>query len=631
MSKNDELLNKNFSASDFELVQDNVKISDSKFESKPTTFFKDSIKRFSKNKSSIVGAFILGILIILAIFLPVFSPYDIDTVKKNEQFLAPKLFEVDEADWWNGTKKYTHLVYDTVNEVPAGFYKPAIVSIKVDEEPTLVDQANDYGQGGYVVFVNENDGGNKKLASYATTFNATGEYAVTVNLVNKEDVQGYKLGEYQVSLTYIENGEQKSILLQDWSTKYEELTFDISGALKSADLSTVKDARLSFELKPGTTAYSYILIESVQFTAKENVSNYEELVNSISFTDATKMILLKKDIEHGEPVGYWQCTGRKGIHASKIYYCDFVFDTYANVYDAQEVTYAASELNKWIAEGLCSYDYKVGPESFVKLSDSCPIDGIVNQQLNNITGKLLSITAESYRYRKLGYDEMPKFLFGTDSTGHDVVKKAFTGLRTSLILGVLTAIFCFVFGLVWGSISGYFGGNVDLIMERFCDILGGVPWVIVMTLCILHLGNNFGTFFIALCATGWMGTAARTRTQFYRFKGREYVLASRTLGSSDFRLIFKHILPNSLGTIITSSVFMITSVIYSEASLAYLNLGLQGVHSFGVMLANNQQYISTSPNLVVFPAVIMSLMMISFNLFGNGLRDAVNPSLKGSE
>ena len=152
-----------------------------------------------------------------------------------------------------------------------------------------------------------------------------------------------------------------------------------------------------------------------------------------------------------------------------------------------------------------------------------------------------------------------------------------------------------------------------------------------MTLCILLLGNNFGTFFIALCATGWMGTAARTRTQFYRFKGREYVLASRTLGSSDFRLIFKHILPNSLGTIITSSVFMITSVIYSEASLAYLNLGLQGVHSFGVMLADNQQYISTSPNLIVFPAVIMSLMMISFNLFGNGLRDAVNPSLKGSE
>ena len=168
-------------------------------------------------------------------------------------------------------------------------------------------------------------------------------------------------------------------------------------------------------------------------------------------------------------------------------------------------------------------------------------------------------------------------------------------------------------------------------MERFCEILGGVPWIVIMTLSILHLGNNFGTFLMALCLTGWIGVASRTRSQFYRFKGREYVLASRTLGSSDIRLIFKHILPNSMGTIITSSILMIPSTIYSEATLAYLNLGLQGQQAFGVMMSRNQQYLSTYPNLVIFPAVIMALMMISFNLFGNGLRDAFNPSLKGSE
>ena len=128
-----------------------------------------------------------------------------------------------------------------------------------------------------------------------------------------------------------------------------------------------------------------------------------------------------------------------------------------------------------------------------------------------------------------------------------------------------------------------------------------------------------------------MGVAGRTRTQFYRYKGREYVLASRTLGSSDFRLIFKHILPNSMGTIITGSVLMITSVIYSEATLAYLNLGLQGTQSFGVMMSDNQSYLQSFPYLVLEPAIIISLLMISFNLFGNGLRDAFNPSLKGSE
>jgi oligopeptide transport system permease protein len=131
--------------------------------------------------------------------------------------------------------------------------------------------------------------------------------------------------------------------------------------------------------------------------------------------------------------------------------------------------------------------------------------------------------------------------------------------------------------------------------------------------------------------TGWIGTASGTRTQFYRFKGREYVLASRTLGSSDLRLIFRHILPNSMGTIITGSVLMIPSTIFSEASIAYLQLGLQDKQSFGVMMANNQQYLDNHAYVVIFPAVIMALMMISFNLFGNGLRDAFNPSLKGSD
>ena len=168
-------------------------------------------------------------------------------------------------------------------------------------------------------------------------------------------------------------------------------------------------------------------------------------------------------------------------------------------------------------------------------------------------------------------------------------------------------------------------------MERFCEILGGVPFIVVMTLTILLLGNNIVTFALALCLTGWLGVAGRTRTQFYRYKGREYILASRTLGSSDRRLIFRHILPNALGTIVTGSVLMIPSVIFSEASLAYLNLGLQGVESFGVLLSSNQKYLQTEPALIVFPAIIISLLMISFNLFGNGLRDALNPSLKGSE
>ncbi|MBQ6125233.1 MAG: ABC transporter permease, partial [Spirochaetales bacterium] len=127
---------------------------------------------------------------------------------------------------------------------------------------------------------------------------------------------------------------------------------------------------------------------------------------------------------------------------------------------------------------------------------------------------------------------------------------------------------------------------------------------------------------------------SRVRTQFYRFKNSEYVLAARTLGARDSRLIFRHVLPNSLGTIITGTVLIIPGVIFSESMLTYLgivNLETSGLTSIGTMLSNGQAYLSTYPHIIMFPAVFISLLEISFNLFGNGLRDAFNPSLRGAE
>jgi oligopeptide transport system permease protein len=132
-----------------------------------------------------------------------------------------------------------------------------------------------------------------------------------------------------------------------------------------------------------------------------------------------------------------------------------------------------------------------------------------------------------------------------------------------------------------------------------------------------------------LTLTGWIGTSSLTRSQFYRYKRREYVLASRTLGASDWRLIFRHILPNSIGPIVTSSVLLIPGIIFSEATISYLGIGLQGLPSLGVALSQAQEYLATSPYLIGWGSVIISILMISFNLFGNGLRDAFNPSLKG--
>lgn len=624
---------------DFAFVQQDTKISDKKLETKPTTFAKDAFKRFCKNKSSVVGAIILGILILMAIFVPVFSNSNVTSTSLSERFLAPKLFNAG-TGFWDGTVSKKNIIYNTETKMPADFIERAVRDLKVDEIPSYANVASKYGRGGSLALLNENsyvtyadedmdfNEFTKDLYFYnATTFKSTDNAIAKIEFL--EDIYPDTVAaDYSIFITY---GDNKKLVLVDWTQNKGLVEVNISEKMREANLTELTNAKFVISLKAGDNSKSSVIMKSIKFTT--NGANKEAL-EAMGFTEGNEMALrYYKDEEKRIYVdNYWQCTGQKNAYQVEVYYCSFKYDTYEAAYGYQDVVVSASTLQSYIDKGWCEYDYKVGPTSFKVLDEeNCPISEIYDQRLNSRTGKLLEVNTHQYRFRDLGYKSMPRFLFGTDARGFDIFKYAFQGLRTSLILGICTAAFCFIFGLIWGAISGYFGGNVDLAMERFCDILSGIPWIVMMTLFILHLGSNFITFFLALCLTGWMGTAGRTRTQFYRFKGREYVLASRTLGASDMRLIFKHILPNAMGTIITGAVLMIPSVIFSEATLAYLNLGLKDLASFGVLLANNQQYISVYPNLIVFPAVVMSLMMISFNLFGNGLRDAFNPSLKGGE
>ena len=208
-----------------------------------------------------------------------------------------------------------------------------------------------------------------------------------------------------------------------------------------------------------------------------------------------------------------------------------------------------------------------------------------------------------------------------------------------MILAVSTFIVNFIIGAIYGSIEGYYGGVTDLIMERITDILSNIPFIVlasIVNISLIQTGkmNSLGAIIFAFVLTGWIGPAYRVRTQFYRFKNEEYVLAARTLGASDARIMFKHIFPNTLGTIITASVLTIPGTIFTESMLSYLsiiNFNQGNISSLGTMLSEGQAYMTTYPHMLVPPALIISLLMISFNLFGNGLRDAFNPSLRGVE
>lgn len=249
---------------------------------------------------------------------------------------------------------------------------------------------------------------------------------------------------------------------------------------------------------------------------------------------------------------------------------------------------------------------------------------------------------EKYQYSIfVDFTQDPDFkptyhIFGTDGSGRDVWVRIWKGTRLSLLIGLFVAVVSITVGVVWGSISGYYGGIVDLAMERFTEILTGIPWIVIMTITkMLLTGRIPNTLIVAisLVLTSWTGTAGMVRSQMYRYKNREYVLASRTLGARDPRLIFKHILPNALGTIVTSCVLVIPSAIFFESSVAYLGLGIDSTTiSIGNILNNGKEAgIVSYPYLTLFPSILISLLMISFNMFGNGLRDALNPSLRGSE
>ncbi len=256
----------------------------------------------------------------------------------------------------------------------------------------------------------------------------------------------------------------------------------------------------------------------------------------------------------------------------------------------------------------------------------------------------IEVRAEYYEYYIYQHNEVlkdgieePTFWFGTTQTGKDIFACLAYGARFSFVFATVVAVANFIVGVIWGSISGYFGGKIDLFMERISEVLSAIPTMIVITLLKYHMGASSQTLvlFIAFFLTGWIGMAATTRMQFYRFKNQEYILAARTLGARDARIMFKHILPNGLGTIVTRIALVIPAMIYSETSLSYLgiiNLEAGNTTSVGTLIAAGQQSITANAGYVaLFPCMFLVLLMLSFNLFGNGLRDAFNPSLRGTE
>ena len=216
--------------------------------------------------------------------------------------------------------------------------------------------------------------------------------------------------------------------------------------------------------------------------------------------------------------------------------------------------------------------------------------------------------------------------WGTDESGRDLLVRCLVGGRISLMVGILTTLTSIALGVVWGATAGYLGGAVDQVMMRVVDIMYAVPYLLIAILLVTVLGRDFYLVVLAITAFSWMDTARLVRGQTLSLRKMEFVEAARAMGVSTPRIVFEHIVPNLLGLVLVYATVTVPSVILTESVLSFLGLGIQEpMTSWGVLIHDGAQMLDSAAWLLIFPAVMLSLTLYSFNYLGDGLRDALDP------
>jgi oligopeptide transport system permease protein len=241
-----------------------------------------------------------------------------------------------------------------------------------------------------------------------------------------------------------------------------------------------------------------------------------------------------------------------------------------------------------------------------------------------------------YSYKKTDYTRTregptwPDHIMGTDKLGRDVFSRVIWGGRVSLTVGLVGSLTSLVIGLVYGSISGYFGGRIDNYMMRFVDVMYAFPTLLFVILIMVVLGPGLTNIFIGIGAVAWMGMARLVRGQFLSLKEKDFVEAARMIGARPLGIISRHLLPNSLGPVIVALTLGIPGLILTEAVLSFIGLGVPPPFpSWGQMVYEGWQGLRANPHLTIFPGLAITLTMLAFNFLGDGLRDALDPMRRG--
>lgn len=641
----------NLTKKDFEMVSIDEKIFDKQFEGKPRSFLSDAMVRFSKNKVNLVAFIIVLLLILLAIFVPMFSKKDFTSpVVKNVQNLPPRVPLLEKIGIADGSVK--------IKDVPVDY-------TKIDEKTGLYLPLDESYNPQYIksgTLTNKSE-----MSTDKNPLTLHGQNVIFLNEFSKATIQSKNI------INILINSKIK-INIKDISENtllYIYLASSVDDINSENLIGTINSkGEFEYEISQSGEQYIYLVYENLDANIKSKqveitdisiLNSKNEVINYFEGYNLSQFSMQKIDNQGGK---YERKNGEYVTASFKYFIYNKIF---ANVETYLQGTSSATE--KGFSEYLEDYpelkeefepflaqineNLPASGEKVINIDYTFKADGVPIRKVNSVivrVNKFLNMTTYTYDVEMdgafyNGFDSMPYFWFGTDKDGRDLFAEIWLSLRTSLFLGLIVSIINIVIGIIYGAIEGYYGGKVDFVMERIADYIGSFPGLTILTIIYLKYGPGLMLLIIYLTYSGWIGTASTTRIQFYRYRGREYVLASRSMGASDNRLIFKHILPNGIGIIITRSILSIPSMIFVESSLSFLGFGIgRGVTldfglfempglSLGVLLYEGQQTMLIPGRFyqLLIPSVIIIILMISFNMFGNALRDAFNPTLRGNE
>lgn len=615
-------------ATKFSFVQRDEKIYDKKFETKPVGYFKDAMTRFGKNKTNVIATGILFTLILMSIIFPTFTNKNYTALETRMAFLPPRVPIVERFGILDGIQQVESQQIDrsTIDSV-TGLGVPN--SVRYPTAFILMDTLENYDLpcsekietciGGSVRFQNRTPDGTTVFQSVQSAFSDTTQNPVI--FVAVENVIGEAILE-----VLAQDGLTGGYVVVGTVTTPGEYTFSLNDVFESTGLFST---RIQLRVQ------------------NQDISDFVELSEAKLLDDRSDTPLIH---DRGYNLSMYtsvEGNGRSTRFGATVTMARFRFDAYNSALGNYRInTFSRDEYNRIVqahGEACERIPNPANPAGWFH-SEDCPVQEVIRETspvvVDGVEFRSYTVIMNYRLFR--GYDEELFFLAGTTGAGRDLFNLTWVALRTSLLIGVAAAVVNITIGIIYGAISGYYGGKVDILMERFSEVIARIPFLVVLAIAVAYIGPGITTLFIVLIVSGWIGIASITRTQFYRYKGREYVLASRTLGAKDTRLIFRHILPNGIGTIITASILSIPLVIFTESTLSYLGFGIghgqefnlgpitfSGV-SIGVLLADGRAEIVDKPYLTIFPAIIISILMITFNMFGNALRDAFNPTLRGS-